>query len=73
MSYYVYEGGVDHKGRQTFEIDIATCDIETAIERCEEIAKKSQLGGYEEQQGYREILWVDKYDGIILSKLYETV
>lgn len=71
MSYYVYEGGVDHKGRQTFELDIATCDIETAVERCEEIAKKSQIGGYSETQGFRERLWVDQYDGVTLSKLIE--
>jgi len=71
MKYYVYEGGVDHKGRQTFELDFAFSDREQAVERCEDIAKRIQLGGYVEAIGYREHLWVDKEDRVTLSKLIE--
>lgn len=71
MSYYVYEGGVDHKGRQTFELDFEFTDRDLAMERCEDLAKRNQIGGYVEAIGYREHLWIDKQDGITLSRLIE--
>lgn len=71
MSYYVYEGGVDHHGRQIYDLDFQFTDRELAMERCEDLAKINQLGGYVEVIGYREHLWVDKADGITLSRLVE--
>jgi hypothetical protein len=71
MRYYVYEGGIDQKGRQRFELDFTFSDREQALERCEDIAKRSQIGGYVEAIGYKEHLWIDKGDRVILSKLIE--